>query len=245
MTYHTIYNFNSKSCNIRSTLENMYRNKYKEFLNFENIHILLDIYNNIKKYYDILPIFGVNDRKSPFIQDFYNYIDSDYTFLYEYLSFIKNEIKPLFNDEKYIVIQKTPNIRFHLPNCSNIGKRETDEFIDLIGVHTDNEFGHHPEELNVIFPITRMFDTNSIYYEDYPKSNQRLDDFKSLNINENNFSINKFNSCLHYNKINKTTHTRVSLDFRIIPYSKFYKEENKMSATNKIKFEIGDYYMLL
>ena len=66
---------------------------------------------------------------------------------------INGEIKPLFPNEKYLVIQKTPNIRFHLVGYSNIGKRETDTSKDFIGVHYDGEFGHPETEINIIFSI--------------------------------------------------------------------------------------------
>ena len=88
-----------------------------------------------------------------------------------------------------------------------------------------------------------MYDTNSIYFENEPNSNQEIWNYESLKLKKKNFSINNFNKCRHYNKINQTNITRVSLDFRIIPYSKFYTE-NKKSITNKLKFELGDYYML-
>lgn len=53
-----------------------------------------------------------------------------------------------------------------------------------------------------------------------------------------------FNKCNHYNKINKTNKTRMSIDFRIIPFSKF-KKSNKLSVTNNKKFTIGDYYIVV
>ena len=89
-----------------------------------------------------------------------------------------------------------------------------------------------------------MFETNSIYYETEPNSNLPYDKYNNLKLKENDFFIGYFNKCYHYNKINKTNKTRVSLDFRIIPYSK-YKDNNKISATSKTKFEIGKYYMII
>tara|TARA_Y100000389_G_C17414832_1_gene493071 strand:+ start:342 stop:1076 length:735 start_codon:yes stop_codon:yes gene_type:complete len=244
MSYHNTYIFDNSKFNIRESLEIYFKNKYNDLSNFENIHKIINNYKNINDFYNIIPIFGINDRKSPFVFDFYNFIDTDYTFLYNYLSFIKTYIKPLFPDESHILVQKTPNIRFHLPNCTNIGKRDTDKFDDIIGVHKDSDFGHHKEELNIIFPITQMYDSNSIYYEEYPNSNENLYNYNSMKLNTNNFNISSLNSCYHYNKINKTDITRVSLDFRIIPYSKFY-DENKSSVSHNIKFKIGDYYMLI
>jgi hypothetical protein len=89
-----------------------------------------------------------------------------------------------------------------------------------------------------------MFETNSIYYEDYPNSNIDVYNYSSINLKKNNFFIGYLNNCNHYNKINKTDQTRVSLDFRIIPYSKFKKSSNN-SPTSNVKFDIGNYYMLI
>ena len=63
-------------------------------------------------------------------------------------------------------------------------------------------------------------------------------------VKKDHFFQGYLNKCLHYNKINKTDITRVSFDFRIIPFSK-YKDTDKLSATNKTKFILGEYYMLI
>ena len=242
---HKIYKI--KNNKMKSILLNSYKNKFG-IDKFENTHLLLNtnrLNEDEKKFYNIpIQIFGKTDRKSIFVKYFYTIFDKDYTILYEYLNFIKNNIKPLYPKEKYLVIQKTPNIRFHLPGYSNIGSRETDKFQDIIGVHYDGEFGHPDTEMNIILPITKMFDTNSIYYETTPNSKLNYDKYNNLILKENEFFMGYFNKCNHYNKINKTNITRVSLDFRIIPYSK-YKKTDQYSATSKTKFELGKYYMLI
>jgi hypothetical protein len=246
MVDNKIYEYNNNNYNFYNSLNEHYK-KYKSFIDLENIHNLLtsdDITNEQKNYYKEIPIFGKTDRNSIFVEDFYNFIDTDYTFLYEYIKFIKNVIKPLFPLEHKLLVQKTPNIRLHLPNCSNIGKRDTDQYKDIIGLHYDGEFGHPAEEMNIVLPITEMFDTNSIYYEAFPNSSIDVYNYLSINIKKNNFFVGYLNQCKHYNKINKTGQTRVSLDFRIIPYSKYKKSEN-VSATSSIKFDIGNYYMLI
>ena len=80
-----------------------------------------------------------------------------------------------------LVVQKTPNIRFHLQYNSNIGKRQTDPSDDIIGLHYDNEFNHPIEEYNIILSVTDMFDTNSLYYENHPNSNIEYDSYEILN----------------------------------------------------------------
>jgi hypothetical protein len=224
-----------------------YKKIYQSFSDLEHTHTLLtsdELTTEQKDYYKEIPIFGQTDRKSVFVKDFYRFIDTDYTFLSKYIDFLKDVIKPLFDLEEKLVVQKTPNIRFHLPGCSNIGKRTTDQYKDIIGLHYDGEFGHPQEELNVVLPITDMFDTNSIYYETCPNSMTDVYSYPSMELKKNMFFMGYLNQCKHYNKINNTAQTRVSLDFRIIPYSKFKKSEN-ISATANMHFDIGNYYMLI
>ena len=89
-----------------------------------------------------------------------------------------------------------------------------------------------------------MFNPNSLYYEKYPNSNIEYNNYENLKLEKNNYWIGYLNQCKHYNKINDTKKTRISMDFRIIPYSK-YKKSNNLSATSKSKFIIGDYYILI
>jgi hypothetical protein len=242
-----IIEFNDRKFDFYSLLFKYYSNKYNSLKSFENIHDLLytnDITSENKNFYieTPIPIMGSTDRRSVFVSDFYQLFDQDYEFLNLYLNFVKFNIKPLFPNEK-ILVQKTPNIRFHLPNCSNIGKRDTDKFSDIIGLHCDHEFGHQESEINIVLPITKMYDTNSIFYEPYPDSNLSEYNFNNLKLNKNFIFIGNLNKCKHYNKINNTNQTRVSFDFRIIPYSKF-KKTNSISETSNTKFELGNYYML-
>ena len=242
---HKVYKINEN--NLKVVLFNNYKKKFG-IDKFENINLILNtnkLNEDEKQFYDTpIQIFGKTDRKSPFVKYFYHLFDTDYTILHEYLHFIIKYIKPLYPKEEYLVIQKTPNIRFHLPGYSNIGSRDVDETKEIVGLHHDGEFGHPETETNVILPITEMFDTNSIYYETTPNSNIDYNRYNNLKLKENEVFMGYFNKCNHYNKINKTNITRVSLDFRIIPHSKFCVE-NKSSVSHNIKFKIGDYYMLI
>ena len=59
----------------------------------------------------------------------------------------------------------------------------------------------------------------------------------------NNISFNA-NQNLHYNKLNKTNNTRMSMDYRILPLNYKPKEETSSHSTNT-KFVDGAYYRLI
>ena len=183
------------------------------------------------------------DRDSIFIKIHHQYIDSNNEFNDLYINFIKTFIKPtFFPNEESIVIQKTPNIRIQLPNKSNLGKKDSDPNNEIIGMHYDFEFGHDEEEINLIIPMTDMYESNSIYHEFYVDSNANYNDYNSLRLNINEIAFLYLNKWKHYNRINKTGKTRVSFDLRIIPFSK-YKNSNKVSLKYNKKFCLGDYYI--
>lgn len=228
-----------------SIIKQIYLDKYNYSDNLNNIHQLLDSDNiscSDKEYYNIKPEFGKNDRQSFLVKDYYNYYDSNQIIKKIYTDFILKYIKPLFNEE--IIYQTTPNIRFHLPNCTNIGCRSSDPNNEIIGLHCDNEFGHPSSEINVIIPITDMYESNSIYFNNI---NNELDynDYNNLKLNKNEYFLGYFNKIFHYNKINNTNNTRVSFDFRIIPKSLYKGNNNNISATNNNKFIVGDYYSII
>lgn len=254
---HSIYNYSDKNYNFSITIKKFYNQLYPSFSELDQIHKLLeseDMTEYDKEYYKI-PIqkFGLTDRNSIFIKNFHNFVDTDETFTNLYKKFIVDVIKPMCNLSSFdkIVYQKTPNIRFHLPNCSNIGYIVNDKnmYSDIIGVHNDNEFGHPKNEKNVIVPLTKMFGSNSLYYSSSPIDNLDVYGYNNLVMSLNNFYIGNLNECDHYNKINTTGVSRVSLDFRILLYSDY---ENYIkscpitsSETFKNKFIVGVYYSIL
>lgn len=218
-----------------------------DFNKLENIHDILNgqLNNEEKKFFETpVKTFGYDDRDSVLIKSFHNFFDNNYTIVGEYIKFVENEIKPLFPNEEYIVVQKTPNIRFHMPEFSNIGRRSTDKYKDIIGLHKDAEFNHPSSEYNVVVPITKMFETNTMYYEEVSNSCCSPYEYNNMTLDTDEFFIGNLNGCNHYNKINKTTVTRVSFDFRFQLFSE-YQEVHIHSATNKKRFMVGDYYMLI
>ena len=227
-------------------IKNVYSDKYDFEYNLDELHLLLNnltINKSDKMYFNKIPIIGFNDRDSIFIKDFYNFIDKTGDFEYVYFNFIQSHVKPFFPNETNLVVQKTPNIRISFPELTAIGQhKELSHDDEVIGIHCDSDFGHSEEEFNFIIPITEMFDTNSIYYEPEMNSNVPWSEYCNLNISPDHFFMGYFNKLKHYNKINKTGKTRISLDFRIIPYSKYMENLEFFKGT---KFEISNYFTIM
>lgn len=169
------------------------------------------------------------DRQSLFIKDYHEYVDNMEEFDKTYKAFINENIMPLYPEETRLIIQKTPNIRFSFPNVSALGRDKNDPE-NMIGLHKDSDFGHSIYEMNYIIPITRMFSTNSIYYENESKTN-----YENLDLETSEFCEIYLNQINHCNKKNETGKTRISFDIRIIPESKYM--ENYESFKNT-KFDI-------
>ena len=224
-------------------LQEMFSLSYQYSGSLDEIHSLLDstlLTEDQKDYHKHLHEW-MKDRDSIFVKQFHTYVDKYTRFNETYYSFIRKNILPLFPNETKLAIQKTPNIRFSLPNNAAIGFDPKDPE-NIIGLHCDGNFGHHYTETNFIIPITRMFESNSIYYEPYLNSNIHPTQFESLSIETTQFAQAYFNKILHCNKMNQTNKTRISFDIRVIPYTKYQEHLADFHGT---KFELGKYYMVL
>ena len=158
-----------------------------------------------------------------------------------YYKFIKTNIFQFFPDEKYLVVQKDPGFRVCAPNNTALGLRENENECDIIGMHTDGEYNHPDTEINFIIAVTEMFGKNSVFMETQPN----MGDFKAINMKWNEYLMFYGNKCRHYNMKNDTGQSRVSLDFRVIPFSKYDPNYNKVSVHASRKFLIGDYFILM
>jgi len=245
----SIHKFDHNKHNFSELLTEMYYKKYNIIqpnFTLDNFHQFILPMFPIEQQSEFIKIhkFGVNDRQLIFIKDYYQYVDSSPTFLEKYTQFIRQVVKPIYPEEKTIYFQTTPNLRISFPGSTAIGRlEETDPSSEIIGLHSDGDFGHSDHEINFVFPITRMFDTNSIYYET-ERNTPNPADFANISIEENELFNDYLSYKRHYNKINQTEKTRMSLDFRVILGSQ-YTESTTYSVTAKKKFVVGEYFTLL
>jgi hypothetical protein len=239
-----IYNFSN---NFTPILQKIYKDKYNFSEELQYFHYILEselVNEEDRVMNKKMKIILKNDRQSIFYDDYHRFIDNNSSFNKVYYTFVNEYIKPMYrNKDNKIIVQKTPNLRISFPNLTAIGKHEYEsEDEAIIGLHKDADFGHHREEINIIIPITQMFETNSLYYEPYTESNSSYHDYINLHLNTDEFFVEKLNNLLHFNKRNITGLTRISLDFRIIPYDKYMENLDYFKNT---KFELGKYYTVL
>ena len=177
-----------------------------------------------------------NDVDMSFHKIFYKKMNSPWVeFLDEYEKFIFENVPQIIGES--FLYQKTPSFRIHLPDMMAVSEYHCD---------TDENYNHPIGEINFIIPLTDMWDTNAVWAE----TERMKGDYRPMNTNFGQLLKFNGNMCRHGNKTNKTSKTRMSFDFRVLPISctpakgmnpvKF----NSGSVYTKAKWEAGGYYKL-
>jgi len=235
-----IHSFNNP---FPEVIKQLFAQSYNYIGALDEIHTLFEtpfITEEEKNYHKQLHEWS-KDRNSIFVRKFHEYVDKNTIFNETYYNFLRRNVLTKFPEETKLVVQKTPNIRFSIPNTAAIGFDPKDPE-NIVGLHCDSDFGHHFEEMNFVVPITHMFGSNSIYYEPNINSGIEPINFENLVLNENEYVQAYFNKLRHCNRINTTGKTRISFDIRVIPYSKYIEHAEYFKGT---KFELGKYYVIL
>jgi len=170
-----------------------------------------------------------NDQSTIWHQVFYNMVRTDTSFNDTYLSFLEDIIKPRFCER--IVYQKIPTFRVHLPRNIAVGEFHKDKH------YRDINWANKVKELNYFLPLTRAYDTNTIWVE----SEEDKGDFMPIECDYGSCVEWDASNLTHGNKDNLTSCTRVSFDFRVIPLSR-YIDSNHLTINTKTPFGIGGYY---
>ena len=215
---------------------------YKKFIFDEGKYNFYELMSSLYKHEDLstlhetlgdLDIFTMsNNSDTEGHKAFYSKLRGGWPEFEEvYDSFVSEFVKPLFDYE--FIYQRWPTLRIHVPN-----NWATPDF------HRDSQNGYdHPlGEINFILPFTKCYDTNTVWAESEPDKG----DFEPIQMEWGELVTFNGNICRHGNKINKTSITRVTYDFRILPLEHYHPEQmSKASGTTGTKFEIGHYYKKL
>ena len=86
-----------------------------------------------------------------------------------------------------------------------------------IRCHVDSMYCHPAGSLNCWLPLTTTYGANTLHLESSPGA----EDFSPLELRYGQVAVFDGTTCAHYTLANTTDHTRVSLDFRVVPGSAF------------------------
>jgi hypothetical protein len=145
-----------------------------------------------------------------------------------YRRFIRDIVSPLFGGG--FVYQAFPTFRLQFP-----GEMAIHQW------HYDSDDAHlHPEwEINFQIALTDMRGSRATWIESVPG----LRDFAPMELSVGQFAIFDGNKCLHGNKSNESGFSRVSLDFRVLPWDRYIAQTTtRSSATAGKRFVVGEYY---
>lgn len=145
-----------------------------------------------------------------------------------YKKLLREVISPMFGGQQ-LVVQRVPTFRMACP-----GSTAVSEF------HVDADYNHQPDTVNFWVPFTECFGTNTVWIESEIGSEQ----YEPTVISPG--QILQFDAIRlrHGNYANETGQSRVSFDFRVIPFSNF-QATGKSTVTQSTPMEIGSYYELL
>lgn len=196
-----------------------FRNLLQDLFEVEDLALLNDEVEVFKR---------ENDQSTRYHKAFYEWARTD---LFEQLygNFILNVVKPLYNEQ--VVYQAIPTFRVAYPNNIAVGEFHKDKH------YRDVTWADEVDEDNFFLPFTDAFDTNTIWVE----SEEDKEDYAPIECKYGEIVQWDGSNLKHGNKINTTGRCRVSVDFRVMKYSK-YKPSEHGSINTKTKFQIGGYY---
>lgn len=184
------------------------------------------------------------DTRTPFHRQFYSSAEfPNVVTLYQRL--VKEAILPILADETgeaEFLVQREPSFRIHLPNNTALGVRageDAAEASEQIGLHCDADYNHPSAEINFVLTITGQAGTNSFYVESAPGKG----DYLPIALSYGEMLRFYGNQCRHYNRINRTGATRISLDFRVIPGAVAAPREAAVHSGRPFTAEEGGYYV--
>ena len=159
--------------------------------------------------------------------DLPNFYSTKFWFYYKMLCLeIVEKLKKQTNYYGAWSIQRYPTLRFQFPNN-----------ISVFEFHRDSDYEHPLGEINCFYAITECKNSSALQVE----KNLGFEDYVPLNLKSGEYAILNTSIYKHGDLTNKTTKTRVSMDFRFIP-DKFLNN-TKVSKTNSIKLTSDEYFI--
>mgnify|MGYP006133283085 CR=1 FL=1 len=172
------------------------------------------------------------DQSSDWHKIFYEKIKKTQDFLKCYENFLLQVVKPRYGQD--IVYQRIPTFRVHLSGNLAVGEFHKDKFYRKKG------WSEKVKEKNYYLPFTSTNKHNTIWSE----SKEDKKDFSPMLLKYGELMEWDGSNLMHGNKINNSSQTRVSVDFRVMRKSQYIKSDYG-SINTKVKFEVGGYYEII
>jgi hypothetical protein len=169
-----------------------------------------------------------DDQGTVFHQRFYAGVEES-DFIRLYLRFLRQVVRPWLAGGR-MVYQLVPTFRVQLPGNVAVGEP-----------HRDRDYGHLPTGLNFWLPVTRAAGTSAIWIEHPDDSG----DYRPVDVDPGQVLIFDGANLRHANAMNETGQTRVSFDFRVIPWHLYRDRPTQRTITGRRRFALGSYYGVL
>lgn len=227
---HNIWDYDVAKFPFRSYFESLFETSDLEHV--DNHPLAVDVRGKM----------DIENHESNLHKHFYADIKSRPAFKELYCRFVTELLQTHFPEEKVLIYQSFPSVRFQYPNNVSVPK------------HCDSdEIGRHPHgEKNFLVPITAMHGTQRLFLESAPGR----EDFEGYDLEIGEFLAFNGNKCVHYNEKNTEGTVRISLDFRVMTLADYlrYIQEGQITVTNPrdpekqrapTKMIIGGYYQVV
>ena len=170
------------------------------------------------------------DQSTHWHRKYYDKIREDEVFFVTYRSFLEDIIKPRYGET--VICQRIPTFRVHLPNNIAVGEWHKDrEYRDL-------HWAREVKELNYYLPLTETNTLNTVWSETV----EDRQDYRPILAQYGECVEWDASNLTHGNKKNISDKTRVSVDFRVIPESR-YIDSDRFTVNTPMTFSLGGYYV--
>jgi perosamine synthetase len=226
---HSIYSYNTERYKFRDMIEKLYGTDVGSIQSTSSDYMQREQGS-------------MQDIESDLHKKFYAFIKSSDEFKNAYCSLIRDIAGCFFPEEKALIYQSFPSIRFQF-----IGNKSVPPHCD------SDDIGRHPTgERNFLLPITKMIGSNRLFVESSPGAA----DFAGIDMDYGQLLYFNGNKCIHYNEKNVEDFMRISFDFRVITVGDYmrYLETSPIAQTNPrdpgksrdpVRLTIGGYYQCM
>ena len=170
------------------------------------------------------------DQSTHWHKKYYEKIREDESFFVLYRSFLEEVIKPRYGES--IIAQRIPTFRVHLPDNLAVGEWHKDKD------YRNKDWAEKVREVNYYLPLTGTNPQNTVWSE----TEEDKGDYRPILAMYGECVEWDASNLTHGNKSNASIFTRVSVDFRVIPESR-YEASKHASINTSTAFSLGEYYV--